>query len=81
MRIGTWNLDGNWDERHEFLMYQQNCDVWLLTEVTENAALKDYAIYTTKGTMGRGQHWAAIIGRGKLDECSDPHYRAIISVL
>jgi hypothetical protein len=33
MRIGTWNLAGRWDARHERLMRDQACDVWLVTEV------------------------------------------------
>lgn len=65
MRIGTWNLDADWTPDHQELLGQQNCDVWLLTEVSPDARaataqLTCYHRQLSKGTMARGQHYAAI---------------------
>ena len=39
MRIGTWNLDGRWSPRHQHLLEDAECDVWLLTEVPTSFSL------------------------------------------
>ncbi|WP_267128537.1 MULTISPECIES: hypothetical protein [unclassified Nocardioides] len=39
MRIGTWNLAGRWDARHLALLEAMDCDVLLLTEVSERVRL------------------------------------------
>ncbi len=39
MRIGTWNLAERWDARHLALIVRMDCDVLLLTEVSERVEL------------------------------------------
>jgi hypothetical protein len=73
MRIGTWNLAGKWDCRHVRLMREQNCDVWLLTEVNAFATLDGYRKHTTTGLMAQQRHWAAILSRRPLIGLGDPH--------
>lgn len=60
MRIGTWNVDARWDERHQRLVSEQACDVWLLTEIPEHVVLPGLGRHTTQGQMARAQFWAAI---------------------
>jgi hypothetical protein len=73
MRIGTWNLAGRWDSRHERLMNQQNCDVWLLTEVSERLTLHGYNQHSTVASMAQRRRWAAILSREELVGLPDPH--------
>lgn len=42
MRIGTWNLAGRWDSRHLGLLTAADCDLLLLTEVSERVELLGY---------------------------------------
>ena len=39
VRIGTWNLAGRWSDEHRTLILTADCDVWLLTEVSERIAV------------------------------------------
>jgi len=60
MRIGTWNLDARWDQRHARLVAEQACDVWLLTEIPDAFDLPGFRGQTTKARMRRGQRWAGV---------------------
>ena len=73
MRIGTWNLAGRWDTRHAHLMRQQNCEVWLLTEVSESLALEEYTKHMSASSMPPRRRWAAILTRTALLPLPDPH--------
>ncbi|MFZ0530145.1 MAG: hypothetical protein WAL91_06375 [Propionicimonas sp.] len=42
MRIGTWNLEGRWNPNQVELLLAQDCDVWLLTEVHEDALMTGF---------------------------------------
>ncbi len=68
MKIGTWNLDGKWTERHREFLAQQECDVWLLTEVPSDPAgiLADFHCERSIGTMSLGQSYAAILSNSPL---------------
>ena len=73
MRIGTWNLAGRWDVRHEQLILGQVCDVWLLTEVSERLSLKDYNQRNTEACMAPRRRWSAILSRKPIEVLPDPH--------
>lgn len=73
MKIGTWNLDGKWTSAHEALLREENCDVWLLTEVPPLSGLKDYYLHFSQQRMSRGQHYSAIWSRSAFAPVSDPH--------
>ncbi len=62
-RVGTWNLDGRWDDRYEAAMSKVNADVWLLTEVPEVAVPPGYLPYWSAGPVLAGRHWAAVLVR------------------
>ena len=57
MRIGTWNLAGRWSEAHEDLLRSLDCDVLLLTEVSESLTLGDYFLHRTAATMAPDRKW------------------------
>lgn len=73
MRVGTWNMAGRWDDRHERLLTEQDCDVWLLTEVNARAGLVGYEVCRTAETMVAGRAWAAVLSRSPLETMPDPH--------
>lgn len=61
MRIGTWNLDGRWSPRHQRLLAEAECDVWLLTEVPESLALSGGHLVRSDAMLGiGGKSWAAV---------------------
>lgn len=71
MRIGTWNLDARWDERHRGLVVDMDCDVWLLTEVSDAVAVPGFEMHATVGRMSRGQRWASVLSASG-ERCSEP---------
>ncbi len=76
MKIGTWNVDGKWDERgfrHRDLLLDQHCDVWLLTEVNPKVQLDGYYRRLSSNVMICGQHWAAVLSRDPFCPLTDPH--------
>jgi hypothetical protein len=73
MRIGTWNMEGRWDERHARLIAEQDCDVWLLTEVNDRMVLDEYEERRTNAFMSSRRRWAGVFSRIGLEEMPDPH--------
>lgn len=62
-RVGTWNLDGRWDDRCEAAMSKVSADVWLLTEVPSTAVPPGYRPYWSKAPQVAGRHWSAVLVR------------------
>jgi len=81
MKIGTWNLDARWSPEHEAILIQENCDVWLLTEVPEAAFLSGYCRHLSKERMTRGQYYAAILSRSQQSPLKDPHAASAACVI
>ncbi|MAY96572.1 endonuclease/exonuclease/phosphatase family protein [uncultured Nocardioides sp.] len=75
MRIGTWNLDGRWSDRHAAVLTSLACDVLLLTECPENAELPSYASHATTARIPgeKHRHWAAIWATEPVTPLPDPH--------
>lgn len=73
MRIGTWNLAGRWSDDHLELMLDADCDVWLLTEVSERTSLPGYAVSPSQGFIARRRRWAAVASRLPMSSTLDPH--------
>lgn len=80
MRIGTWNVQNRLTtEAHEKFILDQECDVWLLTEINRKWAneagtkLLNFNAHLSKGVMGPNQHWAAILSVPPLTPLDDPH--------
>jgi endonuclease/exonuclease/phosphatase family metal-dependent hydrolase len=63
VRIGTWNLEGRWDDRHLDLITRMDCDVLLLTEVSERVHLAEYEMHLGDQLMARQRRWAAVATR------------------
>ena len=80
MRIGTWNLEGHWDVRRQHLMDEQDCDVWLLTEVSKKLSLPRYNQHPTKACMDPSKWWATILCRESLALIGlpDPHHASAL---
>jgi hypothetical protein len=76
MRIGTWNLAGKWTPEHAQFIERADCDVWLLTEVSDRVDLADYQGHLTEGLMATRRSWAGVFGRRRLTPVKDPHASA-----
>jgi hypothetical protein len=73
MRIGTWNLAGRWSPQHERFLLEKDCDVWLLTEVSERVALPGFSAHLGTDRMAPRRRWAGVFATGRLDPLPDPH--------
>jgi hypothetical protein len=73
MRIGTWNLAGRWSPHHHDLMQQQDCDVWLLTEVSTKVFLAGHKAHLAVQEMAPKRRWAGVFSRIGLTALPDPH--------
>ena len=73
VRIGTWNLQGRWDERHLDQITVMNCGILLLTEVPEGVQLREAGVHFSCLSMAAGRRWAAIGSRKPLRALPDPH--------
>lgn len=75
MRIGTWNLDGNWSEEHAAVLNALDCEVMLLTECLDATAVSRYEVHLSKARMGgsKGQHWAGVMAVPPFSPLPDPH--------
>jgi hypothetical protein len=74
MRIGTWNLAGRWTNAHATLLAGLDCDVLLLTEVSERLDLHGYNQHATEARMAAKRHWSAVLSRAELEPLTDPHF-------
>ncbi len=73
MRIGTWNMAGRWSEDHLAFVRDLDCDVLLLTEVSQRTTLPGYGLHATKAEMAPKRWWAAVASRTGLSVLPDPH--------
>lgn len=88
MRIGTWNVENRlMTEKHKQLMLDQQCDVWLLTEVNRKwadepgAKVLHFNSHLSEGVMGRNQHWAAVLSVSPVAPLDDPHPTSAAAVV
>lgn len=73
VRIGTWNLQGRWDERHRMHVGSMRCDVLLLTEVSARVVIPGMNLHGTRGLMAQCRRWAAVASRDQVIPLDDPH--------
>jgi hypothetical protein len=73
VRIGTWNLAGRWSAHHADLLLAADCDLWLLTEVSERTTLPGYTLHVSTTEMARKRRWAGVASRLPLWPEPDPH--------
>jgi len=73
MRIGTFNLAGRWSPLHHDFLMTLDCDVWLLTEVSERTRLDGFDLHLGEGVMAPNRRWAAVAATGTITPLADPH--------
>ncbi|ANH39185.1 hypothetical protein I601_2769 [Nocardioides dokdonensis FR1436] len=73
MRIGTWNLAGRWSNDHRGFLEELQCDVLLLTEVSDRVELPGMVGHVTRAQMARRRYWAGIWSRHPLTPLADPY--------
>jgi hypothetical protein len=74
VRIGTWNLAGRWGDEHRSFLVDLDCDVLLLTEVSERVDVPGHTLHVTKTEMALRRRWAGVLVRGDdLMPLPDPH--------
>ena len=74
MRVGTWNLAGRWSEQHLTYLLALDCDVLLLTEVSERVDVAGHALHLSAAPMAQRRRWAGVMVRGDdLAPLPDPH--------
>jgi hypothetical protein len=73
MRIGTWNLAGRWTPEHLALLMEMDCDVLLLTEVSERLAVDGYEMHLSAHLMAAKRRWAGVLSRSPMKPLQDPH--------
>ncbi len=87
MRIGTWNLDCRLPtDLHIATLHEQDCDVWLLTEVNPkwvscDGTICEFQCHLSTSVMARKQHWAAVLSRKPLTPQPDPHPASAFAVV
>ncbi len=81
MRIGTWNLAGRCSQRHLACLESADCDVWLLTEVSDRITLPGYNGHLTSSPMRKNVQWAGIFSRTTLEPCADPHPASAMAMI
>lgn len=81
MRIATWNLAGRWDARHAELLDGLDCDLLLLTEVSERVELRDYQLHLGEALMMPRRRWAGIAARSGLAAEPDPHFASAAALV
>jgi hypothetical protein len=80
MRIGTWNMQGKSESRQLEFMAREDCDVWLLTEVSEALAMLPGSMVFSDA-MSAGKAWAAVWARDGLDALASIHQAAAVATV
>lgn len=73
MRIGTWNLAGRWSAVHHRFIRDLDCDVLLLTEVSERVSIDGYVGHLGEAVMASKRRWAGVFSREPISPLPDPH--------
>jgi hypothetical protein len=73
VRIGTWNLAGRWTPDHCDLVLRMDCDVVLLTEVSERLDVPGHHLHFGDQPMAPKRRWAGILSREPVSAMPDPH--------
>lgn len=73
VRIGTWNLQGRWDERHLGVLTAMRCEVLLLTDVSERVSVPAATLHATELRMAARRYWAAVVSIHPMRPLVDPH--------
>lgn len=66
-------MAGRWSDRHLELLDSADCDVWLLTEVSDRLDLPGYIGHLSSTPMRAKVQWAGVFSRTTLEPLPDPH--------
>ncbi|MET1058843.1 MAG: endonuclease/exonuclease/phosphatase family protein [Nocardioides sp.] len=80
-RIGTWNLAGRWTDDHRAFLLGLECDVLLLTEVSERLELAGHHLHLSVQLMAARRRWAAVLSRTELTPLRDPHPASAMAIV
>ncbi len=72
-------MAGRWSDDHLALVRDLDCDVLLLTEVSQRTTLPGYELHPTKTEMARHRWWAAVAARTALSGLPDPHIASALA--
>jgi hypothetical protein len=67
-------MAGKWSTEHQGRLEREECDVWLLTEVHDEAKISGMQPQYTNHPMGPHKSWAAIFSRLEPEKGPDPHF-------
>lgn len=81
VRIGTWNLQGRWDARHLNLIENMQCEVLLLTEVSERVRIPGMNLHLSSASMAPRRRWAGVASSNALVGLDDPHGASAAAVV
>lgn len=73
MRIGTWNIAGRTSPAHVEFALALECDVLLLTEVSDRFELPGLHATRSANEMAAKRRWAAVVSTAPLTALPDPH--------
>ena len=71
MRIGTWNLEGRWDDQTRRFLEDLACDVLLLTEVRRDVVLASMSGHLSAAEMTLGRSARSGHGSGRPTDALD----------
>lgn len=81
LRVGTWNLAGRWSTDHAAFLKAADCDVWLLTEVSESIQVRGSALHLSEESMSDGRRWAGILSTRPTAAEPDPHPASALALV
>lgn len=74
-------MAGKWSPDHRALLEREQCDVWLLTEVHDEAKMSGMQAQRTKDPMGPHKSWAAIFSQREPEEYGIQHFGTAAAVV
>ena len=80
-RIASWNLAGRWTDAHREFLLGLQCDVLLVTEVSERMELADHHLHRSVQLMAARRRWAAVLSNVQLTPLPDPHSASAMAVV
>ena len=81
VRIGTWNLAGRWTREHARFVLNLDCDVLLLTEVSERVVIPGYGLHLGTALMAQRRRWAGVASRLEISPLRDPHPASAMALM
>jgi hypothetical protein len=81
VRVGTWNLAGRWTPAHRHFLLALDCDVLLLTEVSERLEVPGHHLHRGEQLMAARRRWAGVLSREPIAPLPDAHPASAMAVV